>query len=131
MPWYYAEGTQQGTERRGPLDDADFIALATSGMIRAATLVWQSGMAEWQPLAAVRPDLVLPAPLLREAPPGTTFARPLAGAPPANATIAASASPNITGASFALRAWRNWHPSILRQNPGPGGSTISIPCSVC
>ncbi len=69
MPWYYAEGThsrEQGVERRGPLDDAAFEALAQSGRLRATTLVWQTGMAEWQALSVVRPDLVAqtPPPLL-------------------------------------------------------------------
>jgi uncharacterized RDD family membrane protein YckC len=68
MPWYYAEGTNQSTVRRGPLDDAAFEALARSGRLRAGTLVWQSGMSEWQPLATVRPDLLLAAPILSEAP---------------------------------------------------------------
>lgn len=73
MPWYYAEGTQQATERRGPLDDAAFEALAQSGRVRATTLVWQSGMAEWQPLSAVRPDLVRTVPVSHEAPPPIAF----------------------------------------------------------
>ncbi len=62
MAWYYAEaissGAGAGTERRGPLDDAGFEALARAGRLRASTLVWQSGMAEWLPLSAVRPDLI-------------------------------------------------------------------------
>lgn len=73
MPWYYAEGTQQTTERRGPLDDAAFEALAQSGRVRAATLVWQSGMTEWQPLSAVRPDLVSAVAPMQETPPPISF----------------------------------------------------------
>jgi uncharacterized RDD family membrane protein YckC len=69
MPWYYAEGTH----RRGPLDDAEFDALARGGRLRASTLVWQAGMPEWQPLSAVRPDLVAAAPLPSETPPPIAF----------------------------------------------------------
>lgn len=69
MPWFYAEGTQ----RRGPLDDADFDALAQGGRIRASTLVWQSGMTEWLALSAVRPDLVASVLVSPEAPPPIAF----------------------------------------------------------
>ncbi|MGC2657864.1 MAG: RDD family protein, partial [Bryobacteraceae bacterium] len=50
MEWYYADG---GT-RLGPVDDAAFEALQVSGKIRAETLVWKSGMAEWQPLNTIQ-----------------------------------------------------------------------------
>ena len=73
MPWYYAEGAQPRTERRGPIDDAAFAALATSGAIRATTLVWQTGMSAWQPLAAVRPDLVPVTLPLHDSPPPIAF----------------------------------------------------------
>lgn len=73
MPWFYAEGTQQTAERRGPLDDATFEAMAHSGRLRASTLVWQTGMAEWQPLSVARPDLALTPPSLSEAPPPVAF----------------------------------------------------------
>ncbi|MBY0506051.1 MAG: RDD family protein [Bryobacteraceae bacterium] len=72
MPWYYAEGTPLGPASRGPLDDADFAALASSGQILATTLVWQRGMAEWQPLAIARPDL-LATPAVPDAPPAIGF----------------------------------------------------------
>jgi hypothetical protein len=53
MPWYYAEEK----ERRGPVDDAQFRLLVTTGKIGPETLVWKVGMAAWQPLRAV-PDAV-------------------------------------------------------------------------
>ncbi len=102
MPWYYAEGTQQTTERRGPLDDAAFEALAQSGRVRATTLVWQSGMAEWQPLSAVRPDLVRPdlvrtVPASHEAPPPIAFCG-ICGMPQSPESLIGFSGRNICGA---------------------------------
>jgi len=45
MPWYYADNGQQ----TGPLTDEQFQSLIQSGTIRADTLVWRDGMANWQP----------------------------------------------------------------------------------
>ncbi len=52
MPWYYAENGQQ----QGPLTDEQFQSLAQAGTIRAETLVWRDGMAEWQPYQRVVPS---------------------------------------------------------------------------
>jgi uncharacterized RDD family membrane protein YckC len=49
MDWYFAEANQ----RLGPVSDSEFKAFQASGRIGPATLVWRSGMAEWQPLSAV------------------------------------------------------------------------------
>ncbi len=49
MEWYFAEAN----ERLGPLDDAEFQSLRVSGRIGPDTLVWRSGMADWQPLSTV------------------------------------------------------------------------------
>ena len=49
MDWYFAEANQ----RLGPVSDSEFRALQESGRIGPHTLVWRSGMAEWQPLSAV------------------------------------------------------------------------------
>src|ERR1700710_2508189 len=51
MNWYYVEGGQQ----IGPVDDATLGALAGSGKITAATLVWREGMPNWQPYQQVAP----------------------------------------------------------------------------
>jgi uncharacterized RDD family membrane protein YckC len=51
MTWYYASGGQQ----QGPVDEAQFEALIQSGQIKPTDLVWKEGMANWQPLAAVKP----------------------------------------------------------------------------
>jgi uncharacterized RDD family membrane protein YckC len=49
MEWYFAEASQ----RLGPVDDAEFRSLRESGRITLQTLVWRSGMADWQPLSAL------------------------------------------------------------------------------
>lgn len=54
MEWYFAEANQ----RLGPVDDAEFRSMRESGRIKPDTLVWRSGMADWQPasLAVASPD---------------------------------------------------------------------------
>ena len=51
MNWYYAAGGQQ----QGPVDDAQLDALIAAGTVRADTLVWREGLANWQPLRDARP----------------------------------------------------------------------------
>lgn len=41
--WYY----QQGTERKGPVDEATIRSLISSGVISIDTLVWTEGMPSW------------------------------------------------------------------------------------
>jgi uncharacterized RDD family membrane protein YckC len=50
MNWYYVEEGRQ----TGPVEDAQFDALVTSGHIQPDTLVWHEGLANWQPLREVR-----------------------------------------------------------------------------
>lgn len=50
MNWYYAEDN----ERRGPVDDAAFATLVSSGTIKPDTLVWNEGMTNWEPYSTVR-----------------------------------------------------------------------------
>ncbi|SLN72604.1 Inner membrane protein YhaI [Roseivivax jejudonensis] len=45
MEWYYANGD----ERDGPVPEHALDELAAEGTIRADTLVWRSGMKEWEP----------------------------------------------------------------------------------
>ncbi len=45
MNWYYA----RGDERMGPVDEAQIVALASTGQITPQTLVWREGMADWMP----------------------------------------------------------------------------------
>ena len=56
MPWFYAEDGKQ----MGPVEDAEFDRLMALGTITGATLVWRQGMANWEPLAKVRPALPPP-----------------------------------------------------------------------
>jgi uncharacterized RDD family membrane protein YckC len=51
MNWYYVNGGQQA----GPVDDAQLEGLVRAGQVRAETLVWHEGMANWQPYGQVRP----------------------------------------------------------------------------
>lgn len=45
MPWYY----EVNREQRGPVADDEFARLVQSGVVRAETLVWREGWANWQP----------------------------------------------------------------------------------
>lgn len=56
MEWYYALNGQQN----GPVNEAEFNRLVSTGVIRPDTLVWHSGLAEWQPLAKVQPVAAAP-----------------------------------------------------------------------
>jgi uncharacterized RDD family membrane protein YckC len=49
MPWYYAEDGAQ----RGPVSEEEFADLVRLAKVRADTLVWREGMANWQPYASV------------------------------------------------------------------------------
>ena len=51
MNWYYVDAGQQA----GPVDDAQLEELVRSGKIQSDTLVWQEGMANWQPYSQVQP----------------------------------------------------------------------------
>lgn len=51
MTWYYAIGS----ERQGPITEAELDRLAAQGELRPDTLVWRDGMVDWKPLAEVRP----------------------------------------------------------------------------
>lgn len=57
MDWFYADAGKQ----IGPIDDATFQGLVTTGIIRDETLVWSSGMANWQPYQTIRPAAQAPA----------------------------------------------------------------------
>ncbi len=47
MEWYYA----QNEERRGPVPEAELLQLVRAGAVQPSTLVWRSGMSEWQPFS--------------------------------------------------------------------------------
>jgi uncharacterized RDD family membrane protein YckC len=75
MEWYYANDGQ----REGPVAAEELARLVVRGTVKADTLVWRAGMAEWQEWQAVAPTVTLPAvedeppPLQREIAP--TFER--------------------------------------------------------
>ena len=54
MAWYYSIDGR----RQGPITDSEFENQARTGAIPGTSLVWREGMPDWQPLSAVRPDLL-------------------------------------------------------------------------
>ncbi len=72
MQWYYAEAGRQV----GPIQEDALEALVRSGTVRPDTLVWQQGMANWQPYGTVRPAAPPPQPdavIAAAATPATRF----------------------------------------------------------
>jgi uncharacterized RDD family membrane protein YckC len=57
MTWYYVNHG----EPAGPISEEELLSKLRLGTILPTTLIWRSGMAEWQPAAAVAPP-VTPAP---------------------------------------------------------------------
>jgi uncharacterized RDD family membrane protein YckC len=56
--WYYS---QTGT-RVGPIEEDHFEELVMQGTVTPDTLVWRTGMADWQPLRVVRTATFVPPP---------------------------------------------------------------------
>lgn len=56
MEWYYSENNQQ----KGPVSEAALSELASAGVVQDSTLVWHSGLTEWQPYRTVRPGTAAP-----------------------------------------------------------------------
>jgi hypothetical protein len=52
MNWYYADSGQQ----RGPVSEAELLALVQAGRVTGATLVWHEGLPNWQPYELVAPS---------------------------------------------------------------------------
>jgi uncharacterized RDD family membrane protein YckC len=50
MKWYYSDAGRQV----GPIEETDLNQLVTIGTVRADTLVWHEGLANWQPLGVLR-----------------------------------------------------------------------------
>lgn len=50
MNWFYAKDGQQA----GPVDDAELDRLVGTGAIADSTLVWHSGLSNWQPYATLQ-----------------------------------------------------------------------------
>lgn len=52
MKWYYVENGQQA----GPVEETEFPQLVHLGKLRADTLVWREGLANWEPFSTVCPQ---------------------------------------------------------------------------
>jgi uncharacterized RDD family membrane protein YckC len=64
MNWYYAEGNRQV----GPVTETEFQNLVNNGTIKAETLVWREGLANWVPYREISsPSGTTPAPALPDA----------------------------------------------------------------
>lgn len=69
--WHYADAARV---QHGPLDAAELRARHAAGMLTPDTLVWQPGMAEWEPLSqhaaalGIHLDTPPPAPLASDSP---------------------------------------------------------------
>ena len=73
--WFYNPPDGQ----KGPVDEDTFRQLVASGEITPDTLVWHSGMTDWEPLRSAAPDLCDTPPTM-PAMPGARAAAPGAGA---------------------------------------------------
>ena len=56
MTWYYVKDG----EAAGPISDEELLSKLRLGNILPTTLVWRSGLSEWQPAATVAPQIVPP-----------------------------------------------------------------------
>lgn len=67
MKWYYEkEGVSQG-----PCPEDEIIALVQKKQVRAATLIWHSGLEDWDTISALKPEWLTqtPAPAAPPSPP--------------------------------------------------------------
>ena len=54
MKWYYsAEG-----HATGPVDEQKLAELARSGVVTTDTLIWHSGLAEFEPVWKLKPEII-------------------------------------------------------------------------
>ena len=68
--WFYV----QAGERRGPVLEAELLALVRSGAVARDALAWTEGMATWQPLQATRlAGALVPTPPTPPPPAAATF----------------------------------------------------------
>lgn len=58
MNWFY----ELGGERKGPVGVQDLASLVRAGTISDSNLVWREGLAGWQPLSAMRGEILAAAP---------------------------------------------------------------------
>jgi len=112
MSWYYADDGQQ----TGPITEEELEALVKSGKIADQTLVWQEGMANWQPYGTVKPAAVAAPPAASGMPHLTTGAvcRECGKTFPAGEVIR-------YGDAFVCAACKPIFIQRLREGAGPGG----------
>ena len=94
IAWYYMQGAQQV----GPVGAAELVAAIQAGHVRAESLVWHAGLANWQPASQV-PELA------------AHFGRvqqPWGAPPPAPAQVA---MPPAMGSSPSAGAPELWNPN--------------------
>ncbi len=86
MNWYYANAGQQA----GPISEADLQGLVRAGTVKADTLVWREGMANWQPYATVAAGAGL-----------ASAAAPDMASNPGTGTLAEAAAGTLSGVATA------------------------------
>ncbi|HEY0333077.1 MAG TPA: RDD family protein [Stenotrophomonas sp.] len=114
--WYYADaaGLQQG-----PIDADELRQRHAQGQLQASTLVWREGLADWQPLASLAPELVPdlgPVALEPALAADTSMASPADPAWTDPAVPAAVIAPaRLTGAADVVYAgfWRRFAASVI------------------
>ncbi|HEU5079285.1 MAG TPA: RDD family protein [Opitutaceae bacterium] len=106
MQWYYANDNQ----RMGPVGEEEFQRLVTSGIVRADTLVWRQGMANWMRYAEVAPTIP---------PPLTAAAAPLTSNPAAVATSPVEGAAAPAASPFAPAAAPFTYPQSHYAAPRP------------
>jgi hypothetical protein len=113
MSWYYADSGQQ----KGPITDEELQALVRSGKITDQTLVWQEGMANWQPYGTVKPAAAAPSGL----PPltGGVVCRECGKSFPPGEVIR-------YGDVFVCAACKPVFIQRLREGAGPGGTGAGV-----
>ena len=93
MNWFYVDAGQQA----GPVPDEQLDELVRGGKVRADTLVWREGLANWQPYSHARPEGIQPPAPVAPPPPMAGAVTP--GAPPPAGMAPGMAMP---GAAYAL-----------------------------
>lgn len=90
-PAYYA---LVGGQQQGPFSIEQITAMAASGQVNGTTLIWQSGMADWQPAASHPP---LAAAFSPGPPPVPAGPPPAPAGPPQVPAAAPGAQPQVPG----------------------------------
>jgi hypothetical protein len=121
MNWYYAEAGQQV----GPVTEEELLRLVGTGSIRADTLVWHEGLANWQAYGELKPGPG-PAPLPEASAP------PVAGPAPAGNEVVCVECGKIVSQEDAISYGGNWvcaacKPIFVQKLKEGAGLGTSIP----